>query len=293
MLEQVFYQFPFICGRNGKELKHHGLMARNYEHWIERVTGLVSPSIDKREKGRSMELQSGILLSKSPKVPEMALKVPTKPLQPPQQPQQPQLTQSEKPTSSAEAFNQVLKMMNDTPADNNTEIDDVQEEVKELGRKLQAQDQRCSNLQAEHKKATELKEEQRNTIKLTREELWSTKQAHAGLKVENEKLQITTRQTNHLRIRLQEAYDDAKKGRKAAEQELGGCKESLTKKDEQLAEKTQQLEAAKTAASDADERVMKIWTEMKKSKESEQRKRGAGDGAGAIGSEAKKAKFGS
>jgi hypothetical protein len=36
---------------------------------------------------------------------------------------------------------------------------------------------------------------------------------------------------------------------------------------------------------------MKIWTEMKKSKESEQRKRGAGDGA--IGSEAKKAKLGS
>lgn len=288
MLEQVFYQFPFICGRNGKELKHHGLMARNYEHWIERVTGLVSPSTDKREKGRSMELQSGILWSKSPKVPQMAMKVPTEPLQPTQQPQQPQLTQSEKPTSSAEAFNQVLKMMNDTPADNSTEIDDLQE-VKELGRKLQAQDQRCSNLQAEHKKATELKEEQRNTIKLTREELWSTKQAHAGLKVENEKLQITTRQTNHLRIRLQEAYDDAKKGRKAAEQELGGCKESLTKKDEQLAEKTQQLEAAKTAASDADERVMKIWTEMKKSKESEQRKRGDG----AIGSEAKKAKLGS
>ncbi|KAF3033300.1 hypothetical protein E8E11_003847 [Didymella keratinophila] len=220
-LNRRFYQFPFI----------------------QRVTGLVLPSDDKLDKLRAMELQLGKLTHKSPKVSKASPEVPLIPPQPPQ---------PEKPTSSVEAFNEVLKMMNDIPADNGAEMNALQEEVKELREKLRAQDKRFSNLLAEHKEATELNEEQRAAIKLTTEELRSAKRAHAGLK---------------------------------------NATQSIKKKDEQLAEKDQQSRAAKKAAADADERVLKIWAEMKKSKESEQRKRGAGGNA--SGSEAKKTKLGS
>lgn len=132
----------------------------------------------------------------------------------------PQPPQPEKPTSSVEAFNEVLKMMNDIPADNGAEMNALQEEVKELREKLRAQDKRFSNLLAEHKEATELNEEQRAAIKLTTEELRSAKRAHAGLKVENENLQTRIRQMNCFRIRLREAYDGAKRERATAERKL-------------------------------------------------------------------------
>lgn len=63
----------------------------------------------------------------------------------------------------------------------------------------------------------------------------------------------------------------------------------MRERDRQLSAKSQDLEAAKKAAIDADERVLKIWAEMKKSKEAERRKRGAGDDT--AGPEAKKARL--
>jgi hypothetical protein len=123
---------------------------------------------------------------------------------------EPGRTVPEKPKTSVEAFNQVLKMMNETPPASGTEVRTLCEEVDELKRELRAQDEQCSTLQANHSRAVEINEEQRAAVNIAAEELAAAEQSHTSL--ESEYLANNAA----LRNRLQVAYGFAKNDRAVA-----------------------------------------------------------------------------
>ncbi len=163
--------------------------------------------------------------------------------------------QSDKPKSSNEAFEEVLQMMNETPSNGDVGIGALQRENIALKAKLADQTEQARSNEQIH----------RTLLRNLTEKLAVTKQAEADLNETNLGFREQARKSRHRR--------------KRAQREVKALQKAVEEKDQLLAEQTRRLQAAEQAAADADERVLKIWTEMKRARDSEDNKRKADEGA--------------
>lgn len=245
-INKMFYRFPYLYGRSGTLYRSSGLPAVNRDIWIEKVTGRKPGAVDKQIEG---EHRSG------------------------------EEVQSETPKTSVDVFNDVLKMMNDTPPDDSTNVTALREEVDQLKERLEQQELQATKAdverqhsirQLQHQLAASKHSENmlKSTVSVLRRQIFQSKRQHKE----------AVRASNSARTRAETAEQNAKVLNKALETTIKQLK------------KEKQLQVTKDAAADADQRLAKIWTEMKKLKEAERRKRSASDGPAGV--ESKKARTG-
>lgn len=186
-------------------------------------------------------------------------------------------SQSEQPKSPAEAFNEVLQMINDAPPDTSAEIDALRQEINGLEEKLKVQGARVSSLEREHDKTVRHNQEQLEDIKCKEEKLAASRRSEAKLQIQHKALETDLSRSKFRERQLQQMLTDVSNDRRAAKERVGILEQTVRERDRQLSAKSQDLEVAKKAAIDADERVLKIWAEMKS-----KRRRGAREALATI-----------
>ncbi|KAF1930134.1 uncharacterized protein M421DRAFT_91310 [Didymella exigua CBS 183.55] len=156
----------------------------------------------------------------------------------------------EQPESTTNAFNEVLKTMNETPKKSTADIASLRKEVSQLKGLLAFQPARAGKAERKVKAANKAHDTEAS---LGREgQAQGYRSGYTGTK-------------ENLQWRTAEHDEGCKCEARWAEQVRLFVKESE--------EKNQKLEAAQKEAATAKEQVMKIWEEMRKAKNSEERKR--------------------
>ncbi|KAH6633283.1 hypothetical protein C7974DRAFT_168665 [Boeremia exigua] len=235
-INPAFYYFPFLYGRFGTPYQKPGLLAINREHWMEKVTG-VAPTKEGKpmvEKSSLEKPSMGNPLAKKPSV--------------------------EKPESSAAALEEVLRMMNESPSLNSAQVAALENDIAAL--KTQLADR--------HKLILSMKLQHHTALASLADELEVASSSKAALSHDLAALKTKLSSSETLWKQSSTAAD---RRAAAAEKRVGFLEQAAKQNDQQLAEKSKQLEAAQKEAVNADERVMKIWAEMKRTKATENGKR--------------------
>ncbi|KAJ8115429.1 hypothetical protein OPT61_g2922 [Boeremia exigua] len=172
--------------------------------------------------------------------------------------------QPDKPKTSTEVFKDVLRMVNETPSNDRAEIEALRKENERLKSKLALQKKQVSNEEQKHRKS----------LKALTVELAKTKQSEACLDGTKRYLD---KQLHKYKYCWKEEEQASCAANKRAETAEANAKKAAEENSRQLVENARRLEAAEKAAADAEDRVLRIWTEMKKVKDVGGSKRDSGD----------------
>jgi uncharacterized protein YehS (DUF1456 family) len=241
-----FFNFPYAYGRCNS-FKYDRLGASCRAHWIKKVTG-ESPS-----KIKVIRPKFGMKEVKNQEV------------------------------SSTEAFNEILKMMNDNPPDNSAELEALHKDLSGTKKRLWVNENEKERLTNELLAAGHDQADAEKRIKALKSDREGFK------KIADE---YTARYSNAYKD-LQASYKQREKEEAEHEQEIEKSKKlnaRIKTLEALLKEKDKDLTVVRKEAETAKEQVIKIWATMKKAKEVDERKRKTGNNA--VGVEAKKARTG-
>jgi len=226
------FLFSYTMDNTLKSGQHGWLTGAQRQEWIHQVTGVDPGSKSRKAFERNMIKQT-----------------------PPQ-----------KPISSTEAFDEVLKMMNDTPSDNTAKLEALRKELSKVKAKLATaeEDNVLSAKQTKLAQAALAKAEAHNRTMRTDRDSFK--------KLADEYTQ-----------RYRTAHTDRKASYRQRKEEMNNLEQeeekmrALTRANKMLGqalkEKDQELRAIRIEAGTAKEQVLRIWTMMKTAKEMEGRKR--------------------
>lgn len=175
----------------------------------------------------------------------------------------------EQPESTTEAFLEVLKMIKKAPEKDMIEFDELRKESSQLKTLLANQRERADRAEEEVKAANEAHNKKISKV---------SGHMNCVIKGYEQRLLVTEGKLNHVIAAMQVTKEDLQQ--KTAECEEvrkreTWCAEQIKQSAEVLKDKDRQLKAAQQESATTKEQMMKIWAEMRKAKDGEDRKRKA------------------